>query len=64
MKPVFMVVVNVLAWTERETGTSTAGLIFLKSDRNNYGLKVGCFLALGPFILVGTEKKVLVFLPI
>lgn len=35
-KPVFMAVINWFAWTEKET--SMAGLVLLKSDRNNYGL--------------------------
>lgn len=35
-KPVFMAVINWFARTEKET--SMAGLVLLKSDRNNYGL--------------------------
>lgn len=31
-----MAVINWFAWTEKET--SMAGLVLLKSDRNNYGL--------------------------
>lgn len=43
----FMVVVNWFAWTEKET--SLVGLILLKSDRDNYGLRDGWLLLRGGF---------------